>query len=383
MPDLNAPEPSEEIIFSVPHDDTLAHQRLNVEQMLSLVASILPFEACLFHQVMPLSIESGHLNLGMVDPSDRVALDYVRQQVSYINYSVIPWPVPADWHRQTLSKYLSHTAKAKPAKNLASTGPVPAWPSTAPSDTATLVVDSPPEIPNLSPSAPSTDPPASPSAVPPSAPPLQIDLNTPKDVNDQDPNPASLAPKALMQLLVQQVLSEGIGRLYFERQTHSGRVLRSQDGILQSAINDLSLELFQGVINELKRLTHLPLLPITTTRQVEVERLYRQERVLLRLRIIAGQYGEEATLQVLRGAALKFHQQQQIEQLGRDALGIAQTLQQRIHAIGARAQTNLTLDQSPSATLLAVSSMLKAMESQINQIIQTQDHPAQNPTQKP
>jgi type II secretory ATPase GspE/PulE/Tfp pilus assembly ATPase PilB-like protein len=176
-----------------------------------------------------------------------------------------------------------------------------------------------------------------------------------------------------MQALVQQVLSEGIGRLYFERQANSGRVLRSQDGVLQSVIDDLNLDLFQGVINELKRLTHLPLLSVTKTKQVEIERLYRQERVLLRLRIIAGNHGEEATLQVLRGAALKFYQQQQIEQLGRDALGIAQTLQQRIHAIRDRARENLATG-SPTATLLAVSSMLKAMETQINQLLQNQEH---------
>jgi type II secretory ATPase GspE/PulE/Tfp pilus assembly ATPase PilB-like protein len=178
----------------------------------------------------------------------------------------------------------------------------------------------------------------------------------------------------LMQTLLKQVLSEGIGRLYFERQAHSGKVLCSQDGVLQSVVDDLSLDLFQSVINELKRLTHLPLLPVTTTRQAEIERLYHQDRVLLRLRIIAGTHGEEATLQVLRGAALKFHQQQQIEQLGRDALGIAQTLQQRIHAIRDRSRQSLVSDSPPTATLLAVSNMLKAIETQINQLLQAHEH---------
>ncbi|NJL49874.1 MAG: hypothetical protein HC929_23825 [Leptolyngbyaceae cyanobacterium SM2_5_2] len=173
-----------------------------------------------------------------------------------------------------------------------------------------------------------------------------------------------------MEVLLHQVLAQGIGRLYFERQPQTGRVLCSQNGIVQSVLDDLSLDLFQSVINELKRLTHLPLLPTTKTKQVEIERLYQQERVLLRLRLIAGNFGEEATLQILRGAALKFYQQQQIEQLGRDALGVAQTLQQRITAIRERARQTLGLEPTSTATLMAVSALLKDMESQIDRLMQ-------------
>lgn len=147
MPDFNAPEPSEDPLFSANHEDALDQHQLNVEQMLSLVDSILPFEACLFHQVTPLSIEARTLHLGMVDPQDRVALNYVRRQVSHIHYSVVPWPVAADWHRQTLSQYLSDAAKAKqPTKN-ADPGQTSVGPKAPDNDTATLVVDSPSELP--------------------------------------------------------------------------------------------------------------------------------------------------------------------------------------------------------------------------------------------
>lgn len=382
MPELDTPGPTEDTPFPNQSGDEAANRRLNVDQMLSLIDSILPFEACLFYQVIPLSIESGHLNLGMVDPEDTTALDYVRRQVSYIKYSVVSWPIASDWHRQMLSKYLSYAAKAKQRKNSVGTGQTPAWPTTPITsprdDQATFIVDSPTEITGTtavpSPAAmPPPSPPVTPPPPAPPSPPLQLEIDGPDLSAAGGTNLANLSPKTLMQALVQQVLSEGIGRLYFERQANSGRVLRSQDGVLQSVIDDLNLDLFQGVINELKRLTHLPLLSVTKTKQVEIERLYRQERVLLRLRIIAGNHGEEATLQVLRGAALKFYQQQQIEQLGRDALGIAQTLQQRIHAIRDRARENLATG-SPTATLLAVSSMLKAMETQINQLLQNQEH---------
>jgi hypothetical protein len=63
------------------------------------------------------------------------------------------------------------------------------------------------------------------------------------------------------------VLTEGIGRLYLERRPTHGRVLWSKDGVVQAALTDLSSEQIQSIVNELKRLTHLPLLPTTQPKQ--------------------------------------------------------------------------------------------------------------------
>uniref|UniRef100_A0ACD5GZI3 Uncharacterized protein n=1 Tax=Desertifilum tharense IPPAS B-1220 TaxID=1781255 RepID=A0ACD5GZI3_9CYAN len=43
---------------------------LDREQMFHLIDGVLPFEACLYHQVLPLSLEGSVLNLGMVDRED-------------------------------------------------------------------------------------------------------------------------------------------------------------------------------------------------------------------------------------------------------------------------------------------------------------------------
>ena len=51
-----------------------------------------------------------------------------------------------------------------------------------------------------------------------------------------------------------------------------------------------------------------------------MERLYENTHLLLRLRINPAPLGEEANLQVLRGAALKFYQKQQLSKLSLDAL---------------------------------------------------------------
>ncbi|HIK43946.1 MAG TPA: hypothetical protein IGR64_03560 [Leptolyngbyaceae cyanobacterium M65_K2018_010] len=374
-------------------NESLDH-RLRVDQMLSLIDGILPLEACLFHQILPLSIEGSHLNLGMVNPADQAALDYVRRQVSYIQCSVVSCPIDSAWHQRMLSNYLSYAAerKAQSAQEGAEqsreehTAATAASQITHPGDRPTFIVDSPEEITLNHRSArglTGEQPPlqaqvASPAKSSPAQnqevdadrlPPLQLEVQEP-EVADSWEDLGRLPPKPLMAALLHRVLSEGIGRLYLERQRTGGRVLYSQNGMVRSVLSDLNLDIFQGVINELKRLTHLPLLPTRTPQQVEIERLYRQERVLIRLRLFQGPQGEEATLQVLRGAALRFYQQQQIEQLGQDALKIAQNLRTRITAMRTQAQNPLKPEANSTATLLAINTLLKDIERQIAPLIQ-------------
>jgi type II secretory ATPase GspE/PulE/Tfp pilus assembly ATPase PilB-like protein len=175
----------------------------------------------------------------------------------------------------------------------------------------------------------------------------------------------ALPPKELLQELLGRVLYAGIGRLYFERQPHYGRVLWSQNGVLQSVLERLEPEIFQGVLNELKKLTHLPTNPTQKTKQVEVERLYQQNRLLLRFKLMPTEHGEEATLQVLRGAALKFHQQQQLANLERDALTIAKQLQTKVNEIRDRARLESGLGGAKLDALPALNQLLRSIEQQL------------------
>lgn len=59
-----------------------------------------------------------------------------------------------------------------------------------------------------------------------------------------------------------------------------------------------------------------------------------------------------------------------MEQLGRDALSTAQTLQQRINTIRDQARRNL--EPTSTATLVAVNTLLKEMELQIAKLLQQQ-----------
>jgi len=227
----------------------------------------------------------------------------------------------------------------------------------------------PPEIPRL---------PKAPAA--PTAPALPILDIQPRHLSSPIEVLVALSPKNLLDELLGRVLVGGIGRLYFERQQHQGRILWSQNGVLQSVLEHLPAAVFQGVINELKRLTNLPMIPVQKPRQEEVERLYQNSRLLLRFRVMPGTYGEEATLQVLRGAALKFYQQQQLATLSRDALGIAQQLQRKLDEIRDRAETDLGLNGTPLEALPALNQLLQSVDQQLKNLNAFQ---AANPTDEP
>jgi hypothetical protein len=186
---------------------------------------------------------------------------------------------------------------------------------------------------------------------------------------------ATLAPKQMLQELLGRVLIGGIGRLYFERQPQQGRILWSQDGVLQSVLEGLALPVFQGLMLELKLMMNLPLLPVIQPKQVEIERRYQQEALLLRLRVMPGNQGEEATLQVLRGVALKFYQRQQLEKLSQDALKLAQQLQRKLNEIRDRSGRYPV----PLEALPALNQLMRGLDQQLEDLTESQTHqPADN-----
>ncbi|XGB41929.1 MAG: hypothetical protein LVS60_17255 [Nodosilinea sp. LVE1205-7] len=372
-------------------DPSVLESRVNLNQMLSLINSILPFEACLFYQIIPLSIESSHLNLGMVNPKDLEANDYARRQISYIHYSMVAWPITSDWHRQTLSKYLSYAAKLKQRLRQgqsAMVNPVLSSPladreNQEVDDRLTYIVDSPEKITldDTKLGEPSTDTRDSPPV--PETEPTEPSVSTTAPLTSTLPplvfNPVAspgeihqLSPKALLEVLLQQVLSAGIGRLYFEHRSPRGRVVYSQDGQVRSILDDLDGTLLKDVITELKQLAGMPTLPASGNRQAEIERLYNGEPVLLRLRAMPNAEGENATLQILRGAALKFYQRQQINDLSREALIFAQHLQNRLQVIYDRSNQKLLLESLPLDTLVTLHTLLNTMTSQAHQLMNRQ-----------
>ncbi|MBL1176470.1 hypothetical protein [Pantanalinema sp. GBBB05] len=385
--------------------------QVDAEQAFRLVDSILPFEACLYHQILPLSLEGSRLKLGMVNMDDTAALDYVRRILAYMNCSLVPHPLASEVHYAALTAYLNYAGKQKApvgtsaqpvarriARKLAeessrkvaeavSDSNLNSEPAASfdPHTNPTFLVESPellhPDLqaaadhqvspvvePNQSSVRSQPTPPVEASASSSASnfgdvlPSLNIDV---KHLSDPLNVLATLPPHELFQELLGRILTGGIGRLYFECQSQSGRILWSQNGVLQSVLEDLPLATVQGVLHELKQLTRLPLTPVQKTRQIEIERLYQGQRLLLRLRIMPGNYGEEATVQVLRGAALKFYQQQQIATLGRDVLETAQELQRKVNQIHTQTRSNPLLLTEDASLIPALDEVLRSVGQQL------------------
>ena len=374
--------------------------QIDPEIIFRMIDGILPFEACLYHQILPLELKGSYLKLGMVNPDDTSALDYVRRILAYMNCSLSPQTISAEIHQTVLSAYLKRKQPGSPSSPV-SERVSPANPlqnKNQPDRSAshrgtrpTLIVNSPEEL-EISDTKPTEDAsltshkeetgslrPAerntlilesdSPTvAALPLLEPIPILAVEAHHLFDPIETLLVLPPKNLLHELLARVLVGGIGRLYLERQAAQGRVLWSQNGVLQSVLQGLDVSLFQGLISELKRLAQLPLISLSQTKQVEFERLYKKERLLLRLRIMPSEWGEEATLQVLRGAALKFHRQQQLSNLGRDALNIAQQLQRKLNEIRERTQLNAGLSSEQLDALTALDQLLNNINQQLDSL---------------
>lgn len=360
--------------------------QMDSEQIFQLIDNLLPFEACLYHEVLPLSIKGSRLHLGMVDPEDSAALEYVRRILGYMRCSLVSEKISTEIHRSMLSAYLNYMQKGKKKASAAPHTPgshVPAPPMPPlpnPSHASSVAVHSrndllpPPHSHSANSNLSSLPAPHSASMLPGGGgamPVLQVSASHPHSSLDEL---ANLPPKELLQELLARLLEGGIGRLYFERKSQHGRILWSQDGVVQSVMDGLELSLFGGVMNELKLLAHLPLIPLQKPRQVEIERRYNKEDLLLRLRVMPGNDGERATLQVLRGAALKFYKQQQVEDLSRDALRLALQLQRKVDELRDRASKLPDQVLGKLDALPALNQLIRQVDEQLAQLKALDEH---------
>ena len=394
---------------------------LDLTHSFQLIDRILPFEACLYHEFVPLFLENRMLRLGMVTLTDASALDYARKILLFLNYGLTPQVISGSLHRQILSHYLQFKEQADPREEEQTVfyaldpfrrPELPTVPASSPMashlpvDRETLIVETPEAIANwpidrVHPAVQSSSSKVALSMTPITndavlqEPPLRdrrsvddstliqspkplgrlsspsIRANGPLRPTPALPTPGDALPilsikmtyadapldvlqgldsTELLENLLGRVLKSGIGRLYFEYQSDSGRVLSSTNGILQPLIESFPIARFESLIWALKNLMRVSPESVTEPVQVEIERWHEKNRLLLRLRLIPQWegdvvVGEDATLQILRGAALRFYQQQQRTNLRRDTLLVAKNLQLKVQALQAR--SNSIADSPP------------------------------------
>ncbi|OKH56020.1 pilus assembly protein PilB [Calothrix sp. HK-06] len=355
-------------------------------EIFQLIESFLSFEACLYHQILPLRFEAKSLILGMVNSRDDVALDYVNRILSYVNCTMVIRSMDAETHRSILSAYLNykntsqsvnrrislpevfsqqpHTSSENPQQNVTYLDNI----YTDNSSSANVLNASDSNIIHTETKVAATkkvEETATESTPITKTPFLSVpspDEFTPVELL------ASLPPKKFLEELLGRVIVGGIGRLYFERLPYEGKILWSENGVLQSVLEKLPLSVFQGALNELKRFANIRVTTLSELKQIEKEYMYRNQRILLRLRVMPGMYGEEATLQVLKGAALKFYQQQQLSRLSRDALGISQQLSFKLHEMQDRLLQSHNSSSEQLEALTVLNRLLGNLDSQIKNL---------------
>ncbi|NJL63577.1 MAG: pilus assembly protein PilB [Methylacidiphilales bacterium] len=376
------------------------------EQVIQLIESFLSFEACLYHQILPLRFEDKSLILGMVNPDDETALDYVSRILSYVNCTMVIQLMSADTHRSILSAYLNYKNTSQ-----SGTGKLPSS-KVHPEDLPIPLEKQTSSVPILEPEP--IEPKIESKPVEPthqyrqyidtsanswqdntSVPVFEANLHKIAQEQNTDITAATqipsltvpeldelipvellttLPPKRFLEELLGRVIVGGIGRLYFERLPYEGKILWSENGVLQSVLEKLPLSVFQGALNELKKFANLRVTTLSEPKQVEKEYIYQQQRLLLRLRVMPGMYGEEATLQVLRGAALKFYQQQQLSRISRDALGISQQLSYKLHELQERMLSNRNVNSERIETLSVLNKLLTNLDNQIKTLTDSEEN---------
>jgi hypothetical protein len=141
-----------------------------------------------------------------------------------------------------------------------------------------------------------------------------------------------LGSDQFLQEVLFRILQAGVWRLYLERGEMTYRLILSQNGVTQSNLL-ISVKVFEGLLNQLKQLAGLPQTGLEQPRVIDLERLYQGETVLLRLRFAIGSFGEQATVQVVRGEASKFYERQTLAKLGQDTAKLVDQLQSKLSEI--------------------------------------------------
>ncbi|NJK38293.1 MAG: hypothetical protein HC835_13970 [Oscillatoriales cyanobacterium RM2_1_1] len=337
---------------------------MDTKQIFPLIDAILPFEVCLHYQVLPLSLNQKHLCLGMVDLEDQSALDYVNRILSYQGYAIDFQPISPEDQQNILSAYLCHTQQTPAEIETIASDRSPSKPAKSQTKSRSKISSASSDSSESSQQAESQE---SKSHLASTVPVLKLHA---KHLSSSLDILGSLSPEDLIQELLARVLLGGIGRLYFERQAALGRILWSQDGVLKSILDNIDPPRYQWILNELKRFAGVALAPVEQLKQLELERTYRGQHLLLRLRLVPGEYGEEANLQVLRGAALRFYQQQQLSVLSQDALTLAQQLQKKLSEINDRVIFAPVLSEN----LPLLNQLLKILTQQTESIIELNGH---------
>jgi Type II secretion system (T2SS), protein E, N-terminal domain len=170
-------------------------------------------------------------------------------------------------------------------------------------------------------------------------------------------SPATLAvlpPKSLLQELLGRALLAGITYLEFDNQGDRSRILWNQSGVLQPLLTELSSYQLNGVLDCLYQ-------SLNANRSQPIAMLeyqYQNQAVILDTRC----QGSTTALRLLKGAALRFYQQQQASQLKQESMLLIEQLRCRLEQLSHYRQSNdLELAAQSRSTFTVLQEQLQGL----------------------
>ncbi|MEN9225232.1 MAG: hypothetical protein Q6M54_07170, partial [Thermostichus sp. DRC_bins_24] len=138
------------------------HTKIDRTRIPALIAQYLPVEICIYYQVVPVALDTDSLILGMVDPQDLAALDYIGKMLAYSQISVEPFPLTFEQQQDLIAYYFSHPPDPAEVAQLHAQAQANRVTREVPTPKAGLETQMAP-APPVPPSAGQTSPPAPPS----------------------------------------------------------------------------------------------------------------------------------------------------------------------------------------------------------------------------
>ncbi len=194
---------------------------------------------------------------------------------------------------------------------------------------------------------------------------------------------AHLPPNLILQAMLGRMLQGNITRLRMERcrrpQNHGdlAQLFWNPSGVLQPTWKEFSLGAFGGLAKALRELAQLPLGTIQRPIQRGVMRRYQGQPILLLMQFLPGAQVAAIELRLLQGKALREFQQHQGQDLGREALLTAQTLQHQVQQLLDHHQRYPESNELPAQLMTVIGQLEKAMANQT-----TKSQTAQSQTAK-
>ena len=280
---------------------TIMSASVDLDLVPILIATYLPVEICVYYQVVPVNIDGSLLILGMVDPNDLAALDYVGKMLAFSELQIHIHPLSFEEHQELIAYYFNHPPRPDQIAAYKQ--------STAGKDSQTAIA----------PGEPVNEP-------------VDVDVaddSTEESVTTDD---SIESVQKLLNSILRRALDEQADRIFIEvNDDRTCRVRYRQQGILRDLFKDLSDKIRLQLILSLKKM--LGMEGSQDAQSAAVEKSYRGQPLVLQLRVVVHRDKEAAILNILQGDALEKYQQQQNQRRVADTLAAIERAQRELELL--------------------------------------------------